>query len=290
MSYYNLRGDMLENEHDETMTRKYGDSYRCVKNVYPDVYKLPEDEICQMTSMMRYQGDTVEEAQDILKKYIKKNEPTWQQTYWGGATNAGQNAKMQNQQLSQPQMWGGVKDLSKNNSTAMSGNNNPMNTLQPLTDDTKPARDRLAKQLAPKRLYYPNDREIDNKLINRLSPTYALGDAAGLLFDRKKEMDRVNKIGADNYYHRLAMCELGQKTRNNAFYLPATSAGAALKEALDIGNKVILQGAPVKETLADSYKDMLNNAEGYWYGYDNPDKNCEEWLKDLDINTNTWKK
>lgn len=76
MVYYNFKGEPFENEHDEEMSRKYGYKYKCVKNIYPNVYKLPKEEIETMTNILRYQGDTMEEAEDILKKHIKEKEPS----------------------------------------------------------------------------------------------------------------------------------------------------------------------------------------------------------------------
>lgn len=82
MSYKTIFGEEFENEFDEKMTHKYGDKYKCVKSVYPDVCKLPESEIQPMTYIARYQGDTVDEAKDLVRKYVKEKEPMWKQEYF----------------------------------------------------------------------------------------------------------------------------------------------------------------------------------------------------------------
>ena len=45
----------------------------------------------------------------------------------------------------------------------------------------------------------------------------------------------------------------------------------------------------IKKHGKDSLKDLYNNYEATVYGLTNPDKDCRIWLKDLDINTNTWR-
>lgn len=76
--------EKYEDENDERMTHKYGDNYRYVKRLYPNAYKLPKKEIEEMIDIARWHGDTLEEGQAELDKYIKKNEADWQQLYFGG--------------------------------------------------------------------------------------------------------------------------------------------------------------------------------------------------------------
>lgn len=82
MSYCTIFGDCFENEHDEEMTRKYGDKYRYVKSLYPNAYKLPKAEIEEMIDIARWQGETLEEGKELLGKYIKQNEPSWKENYF----------------------------------------------------------------------------------------------------------------------------------------------------------------------------------------------------------------
>lgn len=73
---------MYDDDNDERMTRKYGDKYRLVKSIYPNVYKLPENEVREMIDIARWQGDTLEDGKRLLNQYVQKNEPTWQKTYF----------------------------------------------------------------------------------------------------------------------------------------------------------------------------------------------------------------
>lgn len=84
--------EKYEDENDERMTHKYGDNYRYVKWLYPNAYKLPKKEIEEMIDIARWHGDTLEEGQAELDKYIKKNEPDWQQLYFGGDADSGLKA------------------------------------------------------------------------------------------------------------------------------------------------------------------------------------------------------
>lgn len=82
MSYCTIFGDCFEDEHDEEMTRKYGDKYRYVKRLYPNAYKLPKSEIEEMIDIARWQGDTLEEGKALLDKHIRQKEPMWKETYF----------------------------------------------------------------------------------------------------------------------------------------------------------------------------------------------------------------
>lgn len=91
-------------------------------------------------------------------------------------------------------------------------------------------------------------------------------------------------------------------------YVPAAlSLGAGvLKEGKDIyykafdhkigniGDKVGLcrgkQPLSFNEAWGDSAKDMRNNLEGIQYGLSNPQKNCRQWLNDLDYRNNKWRR
>lgn len=106
MGYTTIFGDVCENERDEKMMRKYGDKYRCAKRIYPDIYKLPEDEIREMSSIIRYKGDTLEEAEAYLKKYIKENEDEWKKTYLTeDEPKSEENPQSDRQRPNKPGLW-----------------------------------------------------------------------------------------------------------------------------------------------------------------------------------------
>ena len=91
---------------------------------------------------------------------------------------------------------------------------------------------------------------------------------------------------ADDYAHRYADAKIGQRGAT------AVATGFVIgvgKEVFDITHKII-RGDNVKETLKDSLKDMRNNIEGLKWGYTHPDEDPHEWLAELDLETNTFKK
>ena len=53
-------------------------------------------------------------------------------------------------------------------------------------------------------------------IVRKISPR--LADAFDVLDANKTEMEQVNTYGADNYYHRKAMCEHAQKGYTHAMY------------------------------------------------------------------------
>ena len=95
------------------------------------------------------------------------------------------------------------------------------------------------------------------------------------LNNAKEQMEKVNRIGADNYYHSVAMCENAKAGRP----LSSLLLGLA-KEGYDVVNKY--GNKPLGEIISDSSKDMKNNMRGIYYGLKYPDKNCDEIFKNLD--------
>ena len=97
--------------------------------------------------------------------------------------------------------------------------------------------------------------------------------------------------GLDNYYHRLGMCEVGQRVGKGDIMAPTKGFSLGmLKEAYDIYNKSVVGDMPWSESMQDSYKDMKNNMEGLSWGLNNPYKDCRVWLSNLDWKNNIWKK
>jgi hypothetical protein len=106
-------------------------------------------------------------------------------------------------------------------------------------------------------------------------------------------MEQHNLINGDNYYHRLGMCLNGQKDAETAVY---SFVDGFAKEGYDFVIKNYkdiktnnFSWENIKKHGKDSLKDLYNNYEATVYGLTNPDKDCRIWLKDLDINTNTWR-
>ena len=132
----------------------------------------------------------------------------------------------------------------------------------------------------------PDEDEEKGPLISQLPVVVGtvVSDAMNL-YSKKKEMEKANQVGYDNYAHRLVMCENAQ---NGPLDAVISFGGGIIKEAYDLHKKIPQQGivSPVK----DSIKDMSNNIEGLQYGLTHPFNNCRTWLNNLDYENNKWKK
>ncbi len=83
MSYTTFLGDTFEDEHDEELTRKFGDTYKYFKRLYPELYKLPTEEargIFHEFNKSPY-GDTLEKSIARTNQYIENHMPDWQEQY-----------------------------------------------------------------------------------------------------------------------------------------------------------------------------------------------------------------
>lgn len=90
---------------------------------------------------------------------------------------------------------------------------------------------------------------------------------------------------ADNYAHRLADAKIAQE----GVVAATISLGIGVaKEVYDFTTKV-WNGQDVKDTLDDCKKDMKNNLSGLSWGLKNPNGNAEEWLAELDLDSNTFR-
>lgn len=114
------------------------------------------------------------------------------------------------------------------------------------------------------------------------------------LLNRLYDMNKYKGTGingADNYYHRLAMCENAQMGYAEAL---VSLLGGVAKEGYDTYCKTFGKCDQPKiglvKALQDSGKDMKNNIEGLTLGLQNPEISCKLLLQDLDWETNTWKK
>ena len=70
--YQSINGKIYENEHDEELSRRFGDKYGYIKYKYPEAYKLSEREIRDMTDIIREAKD-MKEVEEQLEAYIKEN-------------------------------------------------------------------------------------------------------------------------------------------------------------------------------------------------------------------------
>lgn len=83
MSYTTFLGDTFEDEHDEELTRKFGDTYKFFKNKYPYLYKLPSQDIQGIFNEFKKSpyGDTFEKSVERTNQYINQHMPEWKIKY-----------------------------------------------------------------------------------------------------------------------------------------------------------------------------------------------------------------
>lgn len=109
--------------------------------------------------------------------------------------------------------------------------------------------------------------------------------------DNEKELKASNRIGADNYYHRKAMCENAQKGYTDALVSLLLGAGKEVFDFMEKDESISETGTlSALDALKDGAKDMKNNLNGMKLGLQNPEKDCKILLQDLDWESNTWKK
>ena len=278
-----------ESENDRKLDRKFSYNYQVIKNMYPKASELPEEEVRGIIRKY-YQAPQGQEEQAI-KNYINQKEPEWQQLYGldyeGKEENQNQDSNSFWQPLQNNDFWGGYGNKQNTSSS----------TMQPMTEQERQRAKTLASQIRPEipniytdylAQYYPII-ENTGKILYENLPLYPLGYSLGMLLQAKKDMDKANLINGDNYYHRLGMAQIGQQANNIPGLYPAGKFWGYAKEGFDITKKV-LEGQPFLEILKDSQKDLHNNDESLNWGLNNPNTSVRMWLKDLDINTNTWKK
>lgn len=80
--FINLDGKLIESENDERMRRKHGYNYGSLKEIYPDVHKLPETEIMPMIDKLYEADEPMESTVNRVKSYIAEKEPEWKTTYF----------------------------------------------------------------------------------------------------------------------------------------------------------------------------------------------------------------
>ena len=80
MPYQSINGKIYENEHDEELSRRFGDKYEYIKYKYPEAYKLSEREIRDMADIIREAKD-MKEVEEQLEAYVKENGAKFRQWY-----------------------------------------------------------------------------------------------------------------------------------------------------------------------------------------------------------------
>lgn len=248
--FINLDGKLIESENDERMRRKHGYNYGSLKEIYPDVHKLPETEIMPMIDKLYEADEPMESTVNRVKSYIAEKEPEWKKTY------------LAEKPMSDPKQY--------INSSGSFVSGNPFNEIN--IEKFKEVNNRKT----------PVYETIMDSVFG-WSPEYKT------LKDAKFEMEAVNKKNYDNYAHRLGFCRIGQMGDVNPLSPYMGKFLGALKEGKDLFSKTFIENKPFVQNWEDTRKDWKNNIEALNYGLHHPDNDCRLWLENLDYKNNKWK-
>ena len=320
-----------DSENDERLDKKFKYNYQVIKNVYPKVSELPEDEVREIIRKYYDAPGTHEESIQVVMNYIHEKEPEWRKLYFKNEAldNNSRIQPMTERQKEEaealarqirPEMpnmftddiadmiYGAGRIINGMSGGGLDylgeryGIDTRMNDYLSLKDEEGTGeqvrhlgnRALMAdyKEIVDKMIkYYP---AVIKKAVPLGTVAYIGGEVLGSAYPvyknlllRQEQMKRANTKNSDNYYHRLGMHDAGSLGLGGAL---AGLVGGVVKEGLDLYDKSVKGNIPWRESLSDSYKDMQNNIEGLLRGLTHHDEDARIWLKDLDINTNTWKK
>ena len=71
-----------DSETDERLDKKFSYNYQVIKNVYPQVSELPEDEVRKIIRKYYDATGTHEESMQAVMDYIRQKEPEWKRLYF----------------------------------------------------------------------------------------------------------------------------------------------------------------------------------------------------------------
>ncbi len=71
-----------ESENDERLDKKFKYNYQVIKNAYPKVSELPEDEVREIIRKYYDATGTHEDSMQAVMNYIHEKEPEWKRLYF----------------------------------------------------------------------------------------------------------------------------------------------------------------------------------------------------------------
>ena len=71
-----------DSENDERLDKKFSYNYQVIKNVYPKVSELPEDEVREIIRKYYDATGTHEDSIQAVMNYIREKEPEWKRLYF----------------------------------------------------------------------------------------------------------------------------------------------------------------------------------------------------------------
>ena len=78
----NIFNNSYDSENDERLDKKFSYNYQVIKNVYPQVSELPEDEVREIIRKYYDATGTHEESMQAVMNYIHEKEPEWKRLYF----------------------------------------------------------------------------------------------------------------------------------------------------------------------------------------------------------------
>ena len=82
-----------DSENDERLDKKFSYNYQVIKNAYPKVSELPEDEVREIIRKYYDATGTHEDSMQAVMNYIREKEPEWKMKYfYNNADNVSGNA------------------------------------------------------------------------------------------------------------------------------------------------------------------------------------------------------
>ena len=73
----NIFNNSYDSENDERLDKKFSYNYQVIKNVYPQVSELPEDEVREIIRKYYDATGTHEDSMQAVMNYIREKEPEW---------------------------------------------------------------------------------------------------------------------------------------------------------------------------------------------------------------------
>ena len=248
-----------DSENDERLDKKFSYNYQVIKNAYPKVSKLPEDEVREIIRKYYDATGTHEESMQAVMDYIRQKEPEWRKLYF--------------------------KSEALDNGSR----------IQPITERQKEEAEALARQIRPEMPNMFTDDIVDN-IWNKYAPylpTYKVSKYMAvpkMALDHWQNMDNKNIIDMgkqayniyqdykeyyplrlnDKYKHAVINCRAAQRGQTGEDLVTLLSR---LKEYNDVHLRK--EG---KNTWSESIQDSQANALGRSLGRLYKDGNCEEMV------------
>ena len=245
-----------DSENDERLDKKFSYNYQVIKNAYPKVSELPEDEVREIIRKYYDATGTHEESMQAVMNYIREKEPEWKRLYFKSET---------------------LDNGSR---------------IQPMTEKQKKEAEALARQIRPEMPNMFTDNMADNIWENAHHlPGYESGYFVGMVkpaLDHWQNMDNKNIIDIgkqayniyqdykeyyplrlnDKYKHAVINCRAAQRGQTGEDLVTLLSR---LKEFSDVN---LLKSNTLTESIQDSQANALGRSLGRLY----KDGNCEEMV------------